>query len=331
MYRMRILNAAQVASLVSMKEAIGCVERAYRLYSGGEAGLWPTIYHDFEPGKRDMDIKSGHLTGAGLFGLKAVAWVADNPVLRGLPALAGLVVVLSSETGLPLGIVDGMALTNLRTGAAGALGARTLARPGSRRALIAGTGAQGRAQLEGLVTVLPELREVAVTSPDDRRNRLYLEEMSPRFPGLSLSVAPWGDLDEALSGSDVVVTCTPSREPFIADGPIRPGTHVNAIGADSKEKRELDENLVARASLFVDSRGQTLDHGEIRHAFERGLIVAEAVTELGAVLAGSAPGRQSDDEITLFDSTGMALQDIITADLALRRAEERGLGVVVDM
>lgn len=331
MYRMRILNAAQVASLVSMKEAIDCVDQAYRLYSGGEAGLWPTIYHDFEPGRRDMDIKSGHLSGAGLFGLKAVAWVADNPLLRGLPALAGLVVVLSSETGQPRGIVDGMALTNLRTGAAGALAARTLARPGCRRALIAGAGAQGRAQLEGLAAVLPDLKEVAVTSPDDRMNRLYLKEMAPRFPGLSLSVAPWGDLGETLSRADVVVTCTPSREPFIADGAIGPGTHVNAIGADSKEKRELDEKLVARASLFVDSRAQTLDHGEIRHAYEKGLIAAEAVTELGAVLRKEAPGRRDDDEVTLFDSTGMALQDIITADLALRRAEERGLGVVVDM
>ena len=331
MYRMRVLNAAQVASLVSMRETIDCVEKAYRLYSDGEAGLWPTIYHDFEAGKRDMDIKSGHLAGAGLFGLKALAWVADNPLQRGLPALAGLVLVLSSETGLPLGIVDGMALTHLRTGAAGALGARTLARPESRRALIAGAGAQGRAQLEGLVEVLPELKEVAVTSPDERANGLYVEEMASRFPRLSLSIAPWGDLGEALSGADVVVTCTPSRTPFIEASLIRPGTHVNAIGADSKDKRELDEKLVAQSSIFVDSRAQTLDHGEIRYAFERGLINAEAVTEIGAVLSGRAVGRRSDEERTLFDSTGMALQDIITADLALRRAEERSVGVVIEM
>lgn len=331
MYRMRVLNAAQVGSLVSMTDAVDCVERAYRLYSDGQASLWPTIYHDFEAGRRDMDIKSGHMEGAGLFGLKVVSWVADNPLLRGLPALAGLVLVMSSERGVPLGIVDGMALTNLRTGAAGALGARTLARRDSRRVLIAGAGAQGRAQLEGLVEVLPELKEVAVTSPDDRMNGLYVEEMGARFPRLLLSVAPWGALAEAVSGADVVVTCTPAREPFIDADWVRPGTHVNAIGADSKDKGELDEALAARASLFVDSRAQTLDHGEVRRAFERGLIGPDAVTEIGAVLLGRAAGRRSDDDVTLFDSTGMALQDIVTADLALRRAEERGVGIVVDM
>ena len=146
MARIRILNAAQVGQLLTMRDVIEGVEEIYRLYSTGRAGVWPTIFHEFQPGVRDMDIKSGFLDGAGVFGLKMVAWSAENPS-RGLPALSGVVVVADVDTGFPLGIVDGMSLTSLRTGAAGAVGAARLARPDAARVLVCGTGAQGRAQL----------------------------------------------------------------------------------------------------------------------------------------------------------------------------------------
>ena len=331
MYKMRVLNERDLKPLLEMKEVVGCVEEAYRLYSAGEAGVWPGIFHEFEPGIRDMDIKSGHLDGAGLFGLKVVGYSADNPKKIGAPALAGLVLVLSIETGQPVGLVDGMTVTDLRTGAAGAVGAGTFARKDSKKALILGTGAQGRAQLEGLAAVLPGLESVTATSPVPEMNETYVKDMSELFPALEVKTVPWEERAAAASEADVIVTCTPAREAILKKEWVRPGTHINAIGADMTEKQEIDPELVASAKLFVDSASQTLHHGECHHAFDAGLISEEDVTEIGLVLAGKAQGRTNDDEITLFDATGMALQDIITSHLALRRAEEKDLGTVIEM
>lgn len=331
MYNMRVLNCKALEGLLPMTEVVKCVEKAYNLYSSDKAGLWPVIFHEFEPGIRDMDIKSGYLEGAGLFGLKIVGYAADNPMKLNAPALSGLVMVMSIETGQPLGLVDGMTITNLRTGAAGAVGAKWLARRNSKKALILGTGAQGRAQLEGLITVLPELDSVTAASVDPEMDRIYVEEMSVRFPGLSIRSVPWEKIGEPASISDIIVTCTPSREGFLKKEWIRPGTHINAIGADMTLKQEVEPSLVASAFLFVDSKTQTLHHGESHHAFEQGLIREESVTEIGKVLAGESQGRRSEKDITLFDATGMALQDIITAELALRMATEKGLGTVIQM
>lgn len=331
MYKMRVLNERDLKPLLKMGEVVGCVEEAYRLYSAGEAGLWPVIFHEFEPGVRDMDIKSGYLGGAGLFGLKVVGYSAENPKKIDAPALAGLVLVLSIETGQPIGLVDGMTVTNLRTGAAGAVGAKTFARKDSKKALILGTGAQGKAQLEGLVAVIPGLESVVASSPVPEMNEQYKEEMSRRFPQLKVEIVPWEERGAAAAEADIIVTCTPAREAILKKEWVRPGTHINAIGADMTEKQEVEPSLVASAKLFVDSASQTLHHGECHHAFDAGLIVEEDVTEIGKVLAGNADGRTSDDEITLFDATGMALQDIITSHLALRRADEEDLGAVIEM
>ena len=330
MARIRILNAAQVGQLLTMRDVIEGVEEIYRLYSTGRAGVWPTIFHEFQPGVRDMDIKSGFLDGAGVFGLKMVAWSAENPS-RGLPALSGVVVVADVDTGFPLGIVDGMSLTSLRTGAAGAVGAARLARPDAARVLVCGTGAQGRAQLAGLAEVLPSLRQVDAASPDREGAAAYAEEMGRRYPDLTIRAVPWEDRGEAAAQAQVVVACTPSREAYLKSEWIRPGTHINAIGTDARTKQELEPELVRRCRLVADSRAQTLDHGELYHAYSAGLVRREDVAEMGEVLEGLAPGRNSPEEITLFDSTGMALQDLICAHKALRKAEEADVGILVEL
>lgn len=331
MYVMRVLNSYDLEKVLAMHEVVDCVETAYRLFSSKEAGLWPVISHEFEPGIRDMDIKSGYLEGAGLFGLKIVGYSADNPARLHAPALSGLVIVMSIKTGQPLGLVDGMTVTNLRTGAAGAVGAKWLARKDSRNVLILGAGAQARAQLQGLVEVMPALRSVTFASRHSETAKDCVDEMSSRYPQLDLHHVEWTNIAEPASSSDIIVTCTPSHKGFLRKEWIRPGTHINAIGADMINKQELDLQLVASSKLFVDSRVQTLHHGECHHAYEKGLIGEENVTEIGSVILGQAEGRIFDNEITLFDSTGMALQDIITSDLALKRACEKNLGSVVTM
>jgi ornithine cyclodeaminase/alanine dehydrogenase len=322
---MQYLDGEDLKGLLTMGEVLGCVEEAYRFHSSGGAELWPVISAVFEPGVRDMDIKSGAIPGRGIYGLKVVGYAADNPEERGIPAVAGLVVVMSIETGHPLGIADGRAITELRTGAAGAVGAKALARPDSRRALVLGAGSQGRAQIEGLATVLP-LEYLAVSCPDEDMSRCCAAEMGARFPKLILEALPWDRVPEVAGTSDVIVTCTPSERPILRSEWVRPGTHINAVGADMPEKQEVEAALLGRARVFADARAQVVSRGECHHALEAGILSPEDIVEIGEVLSGRVPGRLSDEEITLFDATGIALQDLLTADLALRKARETGAG-----
>lgn len=330
MYKIRILNSEDLKKLLDIKDVITTVEIAYEQYSRGEATLLPAIAHEFERGVRELDIKSGFLSGTGLAGLKVIGYVADNPEKRRIPAISGIVIVLSIETGRPVGILDGMVITNIRTGAAGAIGAKYLARKESSEILIVGPGTQGRVQLQGLTRVLPGIEVIRVAGRDSEKISRFVGEMSSLYPGVFFLAVPMDGLGEAVSSSDLIVTCTSSHEPFIKAEWVRPGTHINAIGADFPGKQELDENLLPFARLIVDSKAQSLQIGEFQAAFEKGLIGEFDVIEIGRVISGEATGRESDEEITIFDSSGLALQDIVTANLALVRALERGIGSLVN-
>ncbi len=331
MYRIRVLHSEDLAKLLTMNDVVEAVETAYEQYSGKEAGLFPVVSHEFEPGLREMDIKSGYLSRTGFAGLKIVGYVADNPDKRRIPALSGLVIVMSIETGRPVGILDGMTITNIRTGAAGAIGAKYLARKDSETVLVVGAGAQGRAQVQGLMSVLPGIRRIYVAGREPGKLAMYVEEMSAGYANVSFEAVPMNDIERKAFESDIIVTCTPAHEPFIRKEWVRPGTHINAIGADFPGKQEIDEKLLPDIRLVADCRSQTLELGEMQTAFRQGLISESDVDEIGEIIAGSAPGRQSSEEITLFDATGMALQDIATAKLALVRAIEQGIGSLVMM
>ncbi|MEA3507928.1 MAG: ornithine cyclodeaminase family protein [Synergistota bacterium] len=330
MYKIRILNAGILEDILSMDDYIEAVEKAYSMFVKGEAGLFPIIAHEFEPEIREMDIKSGHMEGAGVFGLKVVGYAASNPSTDGTPALSGLVTVLSSETGRPKGLVDGMTITNHRTGAAGAIGAKYLARPGSGDVLVVGSGAQARAQTKALLHVMPGVRRVTAASRNRAGAELYISEMSPLYPEVNFSAIDMEHLEKPAGAADIIVTCTPSHKPFLKREWVAPGTHINAIGADFPGKQEIDESLLPRARVFADSRQQVVRQGECRKACELGILEPDSIVEIGNVILG-APGRVSDADITVFDSTGMALQDIISASVALEKAESTGVGQLVDM
>ncbi|HQK24570.1 MAG TPA: ornithine cyclodeaminase family protein [Synergistaceae bacterium] len=331
-YGMRYLNARDLRALLSMEDAMACVERAYRWHVSGQGVRWPVISQVFEPELRDMDIKSGWVREGeegfprGFFGLKVMGYAGDNPVERGLAALAGLVVVMDVETGHPLGLVDGASLTELRTGAAGAVGARLLARPGIRRGLILGTGSQARAQLAGIAAALPHVRDVAVAGRNALAVGRFVGDMAPFFPQISLRPLGWNEVPAAAREAELIVTCTPASTPILWKGWISPGTHVNAIGADMPEKQEVEASLLEEARVFADDRAQAFSRGECHHARDRGFLEEGSVREIGEVLLGRAPGRSSEEEITLFDVTGMALQDLAGASRALARAAELGAG-----
>jgi ornithine cyclodeaminase/alanine dehydrogenase-like protein (mu-crystallin family) len=275
-----------------------------------------------------------HIKAAGLLGprsyfaAKTNANFPENPRRFGLPTIRGTLVLADAETGEPLAMMDSASVTALRTGAATAVAAKYLARTDSRTATVVGCGAQGETQLAAIAAVLPLERAWVLDTDQTRAEELAARARS--HLGLRVSVAT--DLPAALRGSDVCVTCTPSRRPLVFRGDVAPGTFVAAVGADSQGKQELEPALLASSTLVVDVLTQCAEIGELQHALAAGLMTGDDVhAELADVVAGRRTGRTRDDEITIFDSSGTALQDVAAAVAVYDRALAGGHGTEVTL
>jgi alanine dehydrogenase len=263
------------------------------------------------------------LPGRTYFAAKTNANFPGNRERFGLPTIQGIVLLFDAKSGVPLAVLDSIEITILRTGAATAAAAKELARSDSAIATLCGCGEQGRVQLEAIAGVLP-IERVWAFDADPERARGFAESRSRE---LSIAVQPTSDLTTVLRESDVCVTCTPSRVPFVASADVRPGTFLAAVGADSAQKQELDPAILARAKVVVDSIDQCAEIGELHHAIESGLMRREDVyAELAEILDGRKPGRTSDEEITVFDSTGTALEDVPAAAAVYEKAVALGRG-----
>jgi len=320
-----VLTRRDVLSLLGLEECIAAVEAAFRLHAEGRS---------LSPGVLGVPSREGgfHIKAAGLdtgrlyFAAKTNANFSGNPQRHGLPAIQGVIVLCDGENGCPLAVMDSMEVTIRRTAAATAVAAKWLARPDSRTATICGCGAQGRAQLRALAHVLPLQRAFAFDA-EEKAARAYALDLSAE---LGIEVRPVADLAEAVRSSDVCVTCTPSRRPFLFREHVRPGTFVAAVGADSPDKQELDPQLMAAAVLVVDVLDQCASMGDLHHALDVGVVTREGVhAELADLVSGQRPGRRSADEITVFDSTGTALEDVAAAAVVYEKAVARGVGLAV--
>ena len=259
---------------------------------------------------------------------------------RGLPRIQGVVALCDGGTGSPLAVLDSASITTLRTAAATAVAAQFLARPESATVTICGCGVQGRASLRALARVLP-LTCAFAFDEDAKRAESFGREYSEaslkgeeggwRSRGGSLTVVAAASLTEALLASDVVVTCTPSKKSLFSPSFVRAGTFVAAVGADAEDKQEIDPALLASAKVVTDVTAQCAAFGDLHHAIRAGLMApADVHAELGEIVAGKKPGRVSDDESFIFDSTGMALQDVAAAAAAFEAAERGGRGRLVE-
>jgi len=263
------------------------------------------------------------LPGRAYFAAKTNANFPGNRERFGLPTIQGVVLLFDAESGVPLAVLDSIEITILRTGAATAVAAKVLARSDSRTATVVGCGEQGRIQLAALAGVLP-IERVWVFDADPGRGQRFAEERSRE---LSISVEATTDLGAAVRASDVCVTCTPSRVPLVRVDDVRRGTFLAAVGADSAEKQELDPRILARAKVVVDSLAQCAEIGELHHAIAAGLLSrADVHAELADVLDGRKPGRTNPEEVTVFDSTGTALEDVATAAAVYEKALVAGRG-----
>src|SRR5256714_1500719 len=257
------------------------------------------------------DFRAMPALGAGHALLKWVTSFPGNPA-QGLPTVAGIVVLSDASNGMPRALLDAATVTALRTGGAAVLAAETLGRTDASRAAVIGAGVNGRAVARTFAAVG---REVVLWDVDAERARAAAHEI-----GAGVAATR----EEALR-EDVVATVTPGREVVVAEGALRPGQHVSLMGADGPGKAEIAIAELARVHVFCDDWRRASHNGDLVHAVEAGAVGQDDATELGAVLAGSAPGRHDDEDITVFDSTGLAIQDLAVALAALERAAELDL------
>jgi ornithine cyclodeaminase len=272
--------------------------------------------------------RGGQGDGSAAFALKAICIMPGNPA-RGLDAHQGTVTLFDGETGVPTAILDASAVTEIRTAAVTAVATGLLARADARTLAVLGAGVQGRAHLTSLAGVR-DFEQVRVYSPTRAHAEALAEAAA--LPGAQVSAA--ATAEDAVRGADVVVAATNSREPVLDRAWLMPGAHVNAVGASTPQAREIDTATVAAAARFCDSR-ESVRHeaGEFQLAVREGAIGGEEHirAEIGEVLAGSAPGRRDDGELTLFRSLGIGVEDLAAAEVAVAAAREQGLGTEVEL
>jgi alanine dehydrogenase len=300
-----VFSRAHVEAAVSPERALEAVRNAFVAYARGEWTMPPKVYVPAYPAG---DFRAMPALGSGHALLKWVTSFPGNPA-QGLPTVTGLVLLSDASNGMLSAALDAGAVTALRTGAAAVLAAETLGRDGT--AAVIGAGVNGHAVVR---TFVARGRRVLLFDIDAERARAVAEELG----------AEAVSREEALI-SDVVVTVTPGHEIVFAEGSLRAGQHVSLMGADGPGKAEIAVEEMARVRLFCDDWEQASHNGDLSHAVEAGRVTRDDVTQLGDVLAGTAEGRRGADEITAFDSTGLAIQDLAIALAALERADELDL------
>jgi len=306
-----LFRAADVYQAVSPERALEAVRDAFVAYARGEWSMPPKVYVPAYPAG---DFRAMPAQGGGFALLKWISSFPGNPS-RGLPTVMGTVLLSDASCGRLLAILDAGSLTALRTGAAAVLAAELLGREGVASVAVIGAGVNGKAVAR---TFLARGRAVAIHDLDRGRAEAAAEEL-----GAELAESQ----EEALA-ADVVATVTPGKNVLFREGSLRAGQHVSLMGADGPDKCEIAAAELARVSAFCDDWGQASHAGDLAHAVEAGLLAREDVTELGAVLEGDAPGRRSPDQITAFDSTGLAIQDLAIALAAYEVAQELDLPLV---
>jgi alanine dehydrogenase len=300
--------ARHVEAAVSPQAAVEAVRSAFVAYARGEWTMPPKVYVPAYPAG---DFRAMPALGAGHALLKWVTSFPGNPE-RGLPTVTGIVLLSDASNGVLRAALDAGAVTALRTGAAAVLAAETLGRRGAGKAAVIGAGVNGRATAR---TFLARGHEVVLWDVDEARARAAADE-------LGTSVA--ATREEAV-GADLVATVTPGHELVYEAGSLRPGQHVSLIGADGPGKAEIAVGELARVRVFCDDWEQASHNGDLAHAVATGAIVQDDVTPLGDVLAGMSPGRRHEEDITIFDSTGLAIQDLAIALTAMEKADELDL------
>jgi ornithine cyclodeaminase/alanine dehydrogenase len=324
MMKTLLLKKEEVRRLIGMKEVIAAVEEAYKAFNSGQVMQPPYIGIDLPGHRGEIDFKLGYNQANELISMKASSGgFTGNPEQYGVPNGMGTVLLFDGRSGALLCVMDGSLLTGLRTGAAGAVSVKALARKNARKITSIGTGNQARMQIRAIREVM-KIEEIHAWDHHPETLAKFKADIESEF---DIPVVMAKSKQEAVAQADILVTTTRGKGSLVEAGWVRPGTHIVAIGTDAPGKQELDPQIFRGAKIVVDSMAQCIEKGESQHPLNRQIIAREDIhAEIGELLLGRKPGRESDEEVTIFDSTGMAIQDNTTAGKIYRNALERQAG-----
>lgn len=315
------LSDNDVRSL-TMDEAMEAVEEAFKEKGLGRAQMPPKPYLYYKKYGGDLRVMPSYLEELDISGVKVVNAHPNNPKNYNLPSVMAVVVLVDPKNGSPISIMNGTHLTAMRTGAASGVATKYLARKESKILALIGAGVQARTQLMAVSKVL-DLEEVRVCDRSAETQKKFIEESKEKYPFKFVGCKN----EDCVIGTDVISTTTPSTTPIVKDEWIAPGMHINAMGADAPGKEELDPFTLKRAKIVVDDWDQALHSGEVNVPLTKGIITKKEIYgEIGEIIVGKKSGRVASDEITIFDSTGLSIQDVATATRVFEKAKARKLG-----
>ncbi len=316
-----VLERKTIERLVDIKGAVRAVEKAFKEYGRGRVLMPAKIYLHLYKYNGDFRAMPAYIESLNKCNLK---WVNVHPGNKrfNLPAVMAINILSDPRNGFPLCIMDGTYSTSLRTGAAGAVAAKYLARPDSKTVGIIGCGVQARAQLQAINEIF-RIKEVKVWDRKGAAMKKFIKDMKK----LNLKLTATKTIKDCVSSSDIVITTTPSRKPLLKSQWLKKGTHINAIGADAKGKQELDLVILKKAKVVVDAWEQASHSGEINVGVSKGVLTKKNIyADIGQIVAGKKRGRTNSEEITVFDSTGLAIQDVAICDLIYKAALKKRAG-----
>jgi alanine dehydrogenase len=318
-----LLNQSQVKELTTMKEIIENVETAYEFHAERKVQMPPKEYIFYKKFRGDLRIMPCFVRGLNESGVKNVNVHPDNPRKHNLPTVMAMIELVDPKTGFPVSVMDGTWITDMRTGAAAGVATKYLARDNSEILGLVGAGVQAATGLEAIMEVM-DIKEVRVSCRTCQTRESFAQKASEKY---GIPVKAVDTIKEAVQGADVLLTTTPAREPVVKSKWVSPGTHINAMGADAPGKQELDSHILQKSKIVIDCWDQASHSGEINIPVQEGIVRQRDIHgKIGDVIIGSIPGRTSDEEITVFDSTGLAVQDIVTAWNVYEKALQKGIG-----
>ena len=327
-----LITGRQVKKLLAMEDVLGAVEEAFRHKGLAKVQMPPKIYVFYDKFDGDLRTMPSYVEDMDVSAVKIVNVHPRNAKLHGLRTVMGLLVLVSPETGVPLAIMDATHITDMRTGAASAVASEYMANEDPKTLGMVGAGNQSKTQMLAMITQYGHLDEVHLFDIDHDRAKAAARQFKRKYGAKGGKVVAADTAEEAVEGRDIVITATSSRAPVVMDEWITEGTHINCIGADAPGKQELDPRILKRARVIIDDWEQAVHSGEINVPLSKGEITRNDIDgEIGEVVARHRTGRRSKSEVTVFCSTGLAVQDCLTAKMVYDAAIAQEVGRMIQI